>query len=481
MRSNEKRTTNLRSKRREYPILENIEVIDAGSKGKNIAKDGSLVILVENAIPGDVVDVKVFRKKKGLTEGKAIHFHKFSKDRVQPVCSHFDHCGGCSWQNMNYEKQLYFKQKAVEEALKRIGKVEYPAITPIVGSARTEYYRNRLDYAFSNKRWLTPGEMTEGDRREEPGLGFHVSGKFDKVLDISRCYLQADPSNQIRLAVREFALQNDYPFFDLREQNGSLRSLIIRTTGGSDLMIILIFYEESEEKITKMMEFIKGRFPSITSLYYVINPKGNDSVYDLEHHLYSGNSYLEETINGIRYRIGPKSFFQTNSFQAVMLYNLALKMADLKPDDVVYDLYTGVGSIALQAASKCKSVIGIETVTEAIEYAKLNALENNIENAQFFAGDVRDTLNDEFIEAHGKPDVIITDPPRIGMDASVVKKILEIAPQKIVYVSCNPATQARDLELLKEKYIITVVQPVDLFPHTYHVENIVVLVLRSGY
>jgi 23S rRNA (uracil1939-C5)-methyltransferase len=462
-------------KQKNYPVLENIEVIDAGAKGKNIGKADGMVVLVENAVPGDIVDVKVFKKKKGLAEGRAVVFHKYSADRVVPVCLHFDACGGCSWQNMNYDKQLYFKQKTVADSLKRIGKIEFPEIKPIVGSDRTEYYRNRLDFAFSNKKWLTLDEMADPANNAGPGLGFHVSGKFDKVLDLKHCYLQADPSNQIRLAIKEYALAHDYPFFDLREQHGSLRSLIVRTTAYGDLMVVLIFYGETQERINEMMEFIKTSFPEITSLFYVINPKGNDSVYDLDHHVYSGNSYLTEMVNGIKYRIGPKSFFQTNSFQAGTLYDLALKMAGLKKTDVVYDLYTGVGSIALLAAGSCSKVVGIETVAEAIDYANLNMADNNITNASFFAGDVRDTLNDEFIAKHGKPDVIITDPPRVGMDASVVRKILEIAPEKIVYVSCNPATQARDIELMKEQYEIAEVQPVDMFPHTYHVENIILL------
>jgi 23S rRNA (uracil1939-C5)-methyltransferase len=470
----------VRGKQKNYPILEKVEITDAGVKGKNIGRAGGLVVLVDNAIPGDIVDVKIRRKKKGFAEGSAIHIHEYSKDRVQPVCSHFAHCGGCSWQNMNYEKQLFFKQKAVEDALTRIGKLEFPPLNPIAGSAKTEYYRNRLDYAFSNKKWLTNEEMHDESLRNSPGLGFHVSGKFDKVLDLSRCYLQEDPSNPIRLAVREFAIQNEYPFFDLREQNGSLRSLIVRTTAIGEIMLILIFYKETEERIRLMMDFILNRFPEITSLYYVLNPKANDTVYDLEHHLYAGKSYMTELTNGIRYRIGPKSFYQTNSWQAEKLYSLALAMADLKPDDVVFDLYTGVGSIALQAAGKCKKVIGIETVAEAIDYAKLNAADNKIDNTLFFAGDVKDILTDDFIAEHGKPDVIITDPPRVGMDISVVKKILEIAPEKIIYVSCNPATQARDLELMKDYYRIDAVQPVDMFPQTYHVENIVVVSRQSS-
>ena len=470
-----------------YPLLEQVEVIDVGAKGKNIAKHASplpspkvegeknLVILVENAVPGDICDIQIYKKKKGLAEGRAVNFHKYSEDRIEPICSHFDNCGGCSRQNINYEKQLFFKQKAVADALIRIGKLTFPQINPIIGSANTEYYRNRLDYAFSSKRWLSQEEMNQENRVDMPGLGFHISGRFDKVLDIAHCYLQEDPSNQIRLAIKEFALANDYTFFDLRNQTGSLRSLIIRTSSTGDIMVILIFYKEEQTRINQMMDFIKTSFPAISSLYYVINPKANDTVYDQEHVLYSGSKHLRENYGGLVFSAGPKSFFQTNSAQAEVLYCTALQMAELKPDDVVYDLYTGVGSIALQASQHCKKVIGIETVAEAIEYAKQNAADNSIKNAEFFAGDVRDVLNDEFIAHHGRPDVIITDPPRNGMDLPVVNKILEIAPQKIVYISCNPATQARDLELMKAQYEIKAVQPVDMFPHTWHVENIVVL------
>jgi 23S rRNA (uracil1939-C5)-methyltransferase len=468
----------LSRKNKSIPLLENVEVIDAGTKGKNIARAGALVVLVDNAVPGDVADIQVYRKKKGFAEGKAVHFHKYSKDRAMPVCRHFDVCGGCSWQNMTYERQLHFKQKTVADALTRIGKLELPDISPIIGSDKTEYYRNRLDFAFSNNRWLQPEEMLNKEEFIlEPGLGFHISGRFDKVLDIHRCYLQEDPSNPIRLAVREYALANDYKFFDLKNQHGSLRSLIIRTSTTGELMVLVIFYKESAERIKQLMEFVRNRFPAITSLYYILNPKANDTVYDLEHHLFFGKPELTEQINGIRYRIGPKSFFQTNSYQTTKLFDAALGTVDFTGNETVYDLYTGVGSIALQLAKRVKKVVGIETVAEAIEYAKVNAADNNISNADFYAGDVKDILNDDFIAEHGRPDVLVTDPPRVGMDASVVKKILELAPPKIIYVSCNPATQARDLDMMREKYKVNKVQPVDMFPHTYHVENIALLEL----
>lgn len=461
-------------------ILENVEVIDTGAKGKNIARAGSFIVLVDNAIPGDVVDVKVLRKRKGFAEGKAIAFHKLSPYRIQPVCNHFDECGGCTWQNMDYQSQLRFKEKMVSDTLQRIGKIPAPLIHSIIPASQTEYYRNRLDFAFSNKRWITTEEAASGeDLKNKPGLGFHISGRFDKVLNLEHCYLQAEPSNKIRLSVREYALENNYPFFDLRQQEGSLRSLIIRTASTGELMVIVIFYKETKDRINQLLSFLKEQFPEITALYYVLNPKANDSVYDLDHHLFSGKPEITEEINGITYRIGPKSFFQTNSHQAKVLFDLALDFADIKEGEVIYDLYTGVGSIALQAAKKAKKVIGIEYVEEAIEYAKINAADNNITNTEFFAGDVKNILTDEFIAEKGKPDLVITDPPRAGMDPPVVKKLLELEAPRIVYVSCNPATQARDLELLKEKYEVKKVQAVDMFPHTYHVESVALLEIRQ--
>ncbi len=462
---------------RKGSVLQKLTVTDAGAKGKNIARAGNFVVLVEGAVPGDVVDVEIQRKKKGFAEGRAVNFHEYSPERLIPVCPHFYHCGGCSWQNMTYTQQLNFKQKMVADTLQRIAKIPLPEISPILGSPRTEYYRNRLDFAFSNKKWLTREEMQAGVGFDEPGIGFHVSGRFDKVLDISRCYLQPQPSNQIRQWAYMYATENAYPFFDIRDQHGSLRSLIVRTTAFSgELMVVMIFYKETQERITQFMQAMQNRFPQISSLYYVENLKANDSVYDLEHKLFYGKAYMLETLNGVNFRIGPKSFFQTNPFQAPTLFAEAIKMAELSADDVVYDLYTGVGSIALSIAKNVKSVVGIEAVEEAIDFAKLNAEDNHITNAQFYAGDVKHILTDDFIAEHGKPDVLITDPPRAGMEPAVIEKILELAPPKIVYVSCNPSTQARDLEFFKDAYKVTQVQPVDMFPHTYHVENIVSLV-----
>lgn len=459
-------------------IVEKAEVTDAGAKGKNIARAGSFVILVDNAVPGDIVDIKVHRKKKGFAEGSAVHWHAWSKDRVIPVCPHFTDCGGCTWQNMTYQSQLGFKSKMVYDAFTRIGGHPDLKLEPILASPKTEYYRNRLDFAFSDKRWLKKAELEQGIGLDEPGLGFHVSGRFDKVLNISRCYLHPEPSNSIRLAVREYAITEGYSFYDLRNQAGSLRSLIIRTTTTGEVMVILIFHTETPERINQVMGFIRKRFPSVSSLYYVINPKANDTVYDLEHVLYDGKPEITEEVEGIKFRIGPKSFFQTNPYQAKHLFRKALEMAELQGRETVYDLYTGVGSIALLASRLARKVIGIETVAEAIEYAKINAAGNGLDNLEFFAGDVRDVLTDAFIAQHGKPDLLIADPPRVGMDAPVVEKILEIEPEKIVYVSCNPATQARDFALLKTKYDLVLTQPVDMFPHTYHVENIILLKRR---
>lgn len=460
-------------------ILEDIEIIDAGVKGKNIARSGNLVLLVEGVVPGDVADVYIYKKKKGYLEGRAVQIKKYSSERVQPVCSHFESCGGCSWQNMNYGKQLFFKEKMVHDAFERIGEVAPKNVLPIIGSANKFYYRNRLDFAFSDRKWFTQQEvMLHGLPTDAPGLGFHVSGKFDKVLDLKHCHLQSEPSNSIRNAFREWAINNGNSFFNPRTQQGFFRSLIIRTSTTGEVMVILIMTTKDEEKIESAMAFLHERFPSISSLYYVVNAKANDTVYDLPHILFSGVPYIQEKLNGVVYRVGPKSFFQTNPWQAETLFEKAFEYADLKADDVVLDLYCGVGTIALQVASKVKKVIGIETVEEAIEYAKENTTLNKISNATFFAGDVKNLLS-EIVEQNGKPDVIIVDPPRSGMEPSVINKLLEIACEKVLYISCNPSTQARDIALMKENYEVISIQPMDLFPHTYHVENIAVLVRKS--
>ncbi|MDQ3071662.1 MAG: 23S rRNA (uracil(1939)-C(5))-methyltransferase RlmD [Bacteroidota bacterium] len=463
---------------KKHKIYTGVEIIDAGAKGKSIGKSGERVVLVDGTVPGDIVDVEVYKTKKGLSEGRALFFHKYSEKRVQPVCSHFYVCGGCTRQDMNYESQLYFKEKAVRDTMQRIAKLDKLPILPILPSSETEYYRNRLDFGFTNRRWVEKEEMDKGDQLDWNGVGFHVPGRFDKIFDIHRCYLQPDPSNQIRLALRDWALAHGYTFFDVRNRGGSLRSLIVRTSLAGEVMVIVIFYAETQERIQRMMEFLSARFPVISSLYYVVNPKANDTVYDLKHNLHSGKPWLTEVIYGISYRIGPKSFFQTNPRGAANLFKAAKEIAALTGEEIVYDLYTGVGSIALYVADKAKKVIGIETIDEAIEYAKGNANDNNITNTHFYAGDVKALLTDNIIMKEGKPDVIITDPPRTGMDLPVIEKLIELKAKRIVYVSCNPATQARDIELLKTVYDVKALQPVDMFPHTYHVENVALLELR---
>ena len=465
------------NRRKKYPILENILITDAGAEGKAIAKVNELVVFITGAIPGDVCDIQVTKKKKSFMEGRPIKFHEYSDKRQASFCSHFGVCGGCKWQELEYTHQLFYKQKQVLDNFSRLGKFEFPEIAPILASEKTEYYRNKMDFTFSNKRWLTSEEMgLEHD--DLNALGFHIPGKFDKIVDVTHCYLQGDFSNEIRNTLREFALKNHYSFFDLREQNGLLRNLIIRTASTGDLMVVIAFFENNEAAIDKTMNFLADTFPQITSLMFVVNEKKNDTISDLHIQCFKGNPYIMEEMEGIQFKIGPKSFYQTNSKQAYELYKVTRDFADLKGNEVVYDLYTGTGTIANFIAKKAKKVIGIEYVPEAIEDAIVNSENNNISNTQFFAGDMKDILNEEFLSTYGNPDVIITDPPRAGMHEDVIKTILKANPQKIVYVSCNPATQARDLTLLNEQYQVTKVQPVDMFPHTHHVENVVLLVKR---
>lgn len=469
----------MRNNKKEYKIIEQVEITDAGSEGKSIAKQDGLVFFVEGAIPGDIVDVQVFKKKKSFVEGKAVKIHKESSIRSQPFCEHFGVCGGCKWQNMQYDSQLFYKQKQVFDALTRLAKIELPEISPILPSATTTHYRNKLEYTFSNKRWMTTAEIGSTEPIQPDALGFHIPKRFDKILDINTCYLQAEPSNSIRLAVKKYALENSLSFFDLREQSGFLRNLIIRTSSTGEVMVIVAFYKEDEEARVSLLQFLEKTFPEITSLQYVINPKGNDSISDLDIQFFSGKEYMMEEMEGLKFKVGPKSFYQTNSQQAYELYKITREFADLNGDEVVYDLYTGTGTIANFIAKKAKKVIGIEYVATAIEDAKDNSVLNNISNTTFYAGDMKDILSTGFVEQNGRPDIIITDPPRAGMHEDVVKKIVEIGADKIVYVSCNPATQARDLMLLDEKYKVVKVQPVDMFPHTHHVENVVLLVKRN--
>lgn len=461
-------------------IVENIAVIDASSDGQAVAKTEEYVMFIKGAVPGDVVDVQITRKKSKYREAKTIAIKQRSDKRVDEVCAHFGVCGGCKWQNMSYDWQLYYKQKQVSDALTRLAKIELPEIQKILPSEKTYHYRNKLEYTFSNKKWLTVEEIeTNQTIDNRNALGFHIPGLFDKVLDIDTCHLQEEPSNSIRLAVKEFALKNGLTFFDLREQIGLLRNIIIRSTSTGEWMVIISFYYDDKENIAALLEHLSAQFPQITSLQYVINSKKNDTIGDLDIKVYKGNDSIYENMEGLKFKIGPKSFYQTNSEQAYNLYKVTRDFAALTGNEIVYDLYTGTGTIANFVAHQAKKVVGVEYVPAAIEDAKINAQLNRIENTSFYAGDMKDVLNDAFVQANGKPDVIITDPPRAGMHDDVTKKILEIEPQKIVYVSCNPATQARDLQLLDQKYKVTKVQPVDMFPQTHHVENVVLLEKRA--
>jgi len=461
-------------------ILENVEIIDAGAEGKAIARHNDMVIFVPFVVPGDVCDIRIVSRKRRFYEGKAIKFHKLSEKRTTPVCSHFGTCGGCRWQGMDYQHQLYYKQKQVSDNFSRIGHLEYPEITPILASPVTEFYRNKLEYTFSPFRWLSAEEMNvEASEHDMDALGFHIPGMFDRIIDIEKCYLQPEPSNQIRLALRKFAKDNSLTFYNIREFSGDLRNLIIRNTNTGDLMIIMVFGTDEAEKLKMVMNFLSETFPQITSLYYVINEKHNDTIHDLEPVLWRGEAYMTERMEELEFRIGPLSFFQTNSRQALELYRIARDLADLQGNELVYDLYTGTGTIANFVAAKASRVVGIEYVEAAVKEAFVNSELNNISNTSFYAGDLVKVMTPEFIEANGRPDVIITDPPRAGMHEKVVMRIVEAAPKKVVYISCNPATQARDISLMAEKYKITAVHPVDMFPHTHHVENVCLLELRE--
>ena len=466
-------------KRKELPLLENVTIADIAGEGKAIARIDDMVIFVPYVIPGDVVDIQVTKKKHSYMEGRALRIVTPSPDRIAPMCSHYGVCGGCKWQVLPYELQIKHKQNQVENVLRRIGKVELPEITPILGSKETTYYRNKLEFTFSNKRWLTDEEVKAGVQYDDMNaLGFHIPSMFDKVLDIEKCYLQPEISNRIRTEIKQYAKAHDLAFFDLRNRDGFLRNIIIRTAGTGEVMLIVVFFKEDEEKRVALLDHLVATFPEITSLIYVINGKANDTITDQQTILYKGRDFIEEEMEGLRFKVGPKSFYQTNTLQAYELYKVAREFADLKPEQTLYDLYTGTGTIACFCANRVKKVVGIEYVPEAIEDAKINAANNNIDNATFFAGDMKDILTDEFIAQHGRPDVVITDPPRDGMHQDVIKVLLNTAPEKIVYVSCNPATQARDLTLLDEKYKVVKVRPVDMFPHTHHVENVILLVKK---
>lgn len=461
-------------------VFDTVKVLDAGAKGVSVAKapDGK-VIFISNVVPGDVVDVQTFKKRKAYYEGKAINFHEYSEHRTQPVCEHFGVCGGCKWQNMKYEQQLFYKNNEVYNNLKRIGKIEMPEFEPILGSEKQFFYRNKMEFGFSNARWMTEAEIkSDEDFDDRNALGFHIPKMWDKILDISKCHLQEDPSNEIRNEIRRFAIENDLPFFNPRNHEGLLRTLMIRTASTGEIMVLIQFFEENKTQRELILNHLASTFPQITSLQYVINGKPNDTIYDQDVKLFKGREYILEEMEGLNFSINAKSFYQTNSEQAYELYKITREFAGLTGNELVYDLYTGTGTIAQFVSKQAKKVIGVEAVPEAIADAKENAKRNNITNCEFFVGDMKNVFNDSFIKTHGHPDVIITDPPRDGMHADVVKQILSIAPEKVVYVSCNSATQARDLALMDEMYKVTRVRPVDMFPQTHHVENVVLLEKR---
>jgi 23S rRNA (uracil1939-C5)-methyltransferase len=475
--------------RKPYPLLENIAITDIAAEGKAIARVDDLVVFVPYVIPGDVVDLQVVKKRKNYMEARAVRFEAFSDMRKEAFCQHFGVCGGCKWQILPYTEQLRYKQQQVIDNLMRIGKIELPnaatenrkfeGFYPILGSKKTEFYRNKLEFTFSNKRWRTTEEIQSNVEPETMNaVGFHIPTLFDKVLDIEKCWLQDDISNQIRNEIRRYALANNLTFFDLRNQEGFLRTMFVRTSTTGELMIIVVFFYENKTLQQNLLAHIAEKFPQITSLLYITNSKANDTITDQKVNVFKGNEYIFEEMEGLRFKIGAKSFFQTNTEQACELYKIARNFAQLTGNELVYDLYTGTGTIANFVARSARQVIGIEYVPDAIEDAKINSEINGISNTKFFSGDMKDILNQDFINEHGKPDVIITDPPRAGMHDYVIAAMLFAAPERIVYVSCNPATQARDLSLLSEQYAVKAIQPVDMFPHTHHVENVVLLEKR---
>lgn len=469
-------------KKKALPLLEKIKITDVAAEGKALARVNEMVVFVPYVVPGDVVDLQIKRKKHHYAEAVAVRFHEYSSVRAVPFCQHYGVCGGCKWQVLPYEEQIKYKQKQVEDNLRRIGKIELPETTPIMGSEKTQFYRNKLEFTFSNKRWLTEEEVKQEVKYEQMNaVGFHIPNAFDKVLAIEKCWLQDDISNRIRNAARDFAYAKGYSFFNLRSQEGMLRNMMVRTSTTGELMVLLqckITSTNEEEQMMTLLQHLADSFPEITSLLYVINNKCNDTITDLEVKVFKGNDHIFEEMEGLRFKVGPKSFYQTNSEQAYNLYKVARAYANLTGEELVYDLYTGTGTIANFVSRQARKVVGIEYVPEAIEDAKVNSAINGIENTLFYAGDMKDILTREFIEEHGRPDVIITDPPRAGMHTNVIEAILFAAPKRIVYVSCNPATQARDLQLLDKDYRVTAVQPVDMFPHTHHVENVVLLEKR---
>ncbi|MEA3503899.1 MAG: 23S rRNA (uracil(1939)-C(5))-methyltransferase RlmD [Bacteroidota bacterium] len=463
-------------KKRQLPLFENVEIISAGAEGKAVGKIDDQVVFVPFAAPGDIVDVKAVRKRRKFIEGVITNYHKKSDLRIEPFCEHFGVCGGCKWQHLPYEEQLKFKQQQVIDNLQRLGQIDTSSIKPILGSEETKYYRNKLEFSFSNRKYMLENEpILEADSKEAYGLGFHVPRIFDKVLDLNSCYLMAEPANAIRLELKKYTLEKGYSYYNIRTWEGFLRNIVIRSSNTGDLMVNLVVREEDPEAISDILDHLKSEFPEITSLFYTINGKKNDSLSDLSATYYAGKDHLMATMEELKFKIGPMSFYQTNDKQAYNLYKIAREFADLKGDEIVYDLYTGTGTIANFIAKKAGRVVGIEWVESAIEDAKKNSERNNVSNTSFFAGDMAKVFTKEFVSKNGKPDVIITDPPRAGMHKDVVQQILDLEPQKVVYVSCNPATQARDVSLMAEKYDVKQIQPVDMFPHTHHVENVILL------
>ncbi len=497
-------------RKKENIVLERVLVEDYAAGGKSLARVDGKVIFIENVVPGDVADIRLVKNKKDWAEGVLLKIHSLSADRVQPFCSHFGVCGGCQWQMLPYEKQLAYKHRQVEETLKRIGKVSLPHLQPIIGAAETKFYRNKIEYTFGTKEFIkekppqTPpeeefinaqsqligasdvkGNLKLLEPSEVPlsgggGAGFHAKGMFDKIVDIKTCYLQAEPTNAIRLAVKEFAITNKWTFYDIRNHRGFLRTMQVRLCTTGELMVNMVVGEKDEEKIRQLMDHILQKFPSLTTLLYTINTKWNDSLHDLEPVIYYGKGYVIEKLEDFEFKIGPKSFFQTNTRQAEQLYRVTREFAELSGKETVYDLYCGAGSIGIFVSRKAKKIVAVEAIAAAVEDAKQNAALNNVTKAEFFTGDVIDICTDDFFAAHGRPDVIITDPPRAGMHEKLVKKIFETAAPIVVYVSCNPATQARDLKILDEKYEVTKIQPVDMFPHTHHIENVLQLKLKKS-
>ena len=467
-------------------FINNVEIIDAGSEGMSIAKPEEKVVFIPFGAPGDIVDIQVFKKKSNCFDGKIVNIVKESDKRVKPVCQHFGLCGGCKWQHLDYQWQLYYKQKQVKDNLDRIAKIEYPEITPILGCEKQYYYRNKVEYSFSNRKWLTDGAPA-GTYTEEQckGFGYHLPGLFDRVIDIEHCYLQAEPSNEIRLFIKDFTMEKGLSYHNVRAHQGTMRNVIVRCNGKGEFMVIIIINEENSIVRNELIPALSEKFPQIISIMLVINPKFNDTISDLPFECLKGDPYLIETMNSPRigfedlsFRVGPVSFFQTNVYQAERLYKAAFNLADVSGDELMYDLYTGTGTIALYFSRFVKKVVGIEYVEEAIADARINAQINNIDNATFYAGDMAKVLDDAFIVENGTPDIIVTDPPRAGMADKVIEQLKKIKAKKIIYISCNPATQARDLQLLNDLYEVVAVQPVDMFPHTQHVENIASLKLR---